>query len=80
MYNPLLEDLTKLKDADIEAKIIELGRKYSIAARYGYNDTLPQIASILASYRDEMNRRQFESLKKASKNSNKDLDGLIKVN
>jgi len=80
MYNPLLEDLTKLKDADLESKIIDLSRKYSLAARFGYNDVVPQIVVILSAYRDEMNRRQAETLKKASKNSNRDLDGLIKVN
>jgi predicted DNA-binding protein (UPF0278 family) len=80
MFNPLLEDLTVLKDAEIEGKINELSRKYTIAARTGMNDVLPQIAVILEALRMEMSKRQAQSLKKATKNSNKDLDDLIKVN
>ena len=80
MYNPLLGNPADLKDADLEGKINELSRKYSIAARTGMNDVLPQIAVCLEAYRSELSKRQMDSLKKAAKNSNKDIDGLIKVN
>lgn len=80
MFNPLLEDLTKVKDVDLENRVNELSRKYSIAARTGMNDVIPQIIVALNAYKQELSRRQLESLKKATKNSNKDLDGLIKVN
>jgi hypothetical protein len=80
MFNPLLEDLTKVKDVDLENRVNELSRKYSIAARTGMNDVLPQIIIALTAYKQELSRRQLESLQKATKNSNKDLDGLIKVN
>lgn len=33
MFNPLLSDLGKLKDQDIEDKITELMKKYTIAAK-----------------------------------------------
>jgi hypothetical protein len=80
MYHPLLGNPAEIKDADLENKINELQRKYSIAARTGMNDVLPQIAMVIEAYRTEMTKRHSQSLKKATKNSNKDLDDLIKVN
>ena len=79
MYNPLLEDLTKIKDNELELKVADLTRKYTLAARFGYNDVMQQIVVILSAYRTELSRRQMESLKKASKTANNGLDGLIKV-
>lgn len=80
MYHPLLQNLAEIKDGELEEKINELGRKYSIAARTGMNDVLPQLSSIIEAYRTELQRRQQESLKAIQKNQNKDLGDLIKVN
>jgi hypothetical protein len=80
MFHPLLEDVSKLKDQDLDAKIIELGQKYSIAARLGQSGVANQIIMILDSLRSEQHRRQLELSKSVMNKQNKGLDDLINVN
>jgi hypothetical protein len=79
MFNPLLEDLTQLKDVDLESKVSDLNKKYSIAMRTGNSGLCMQIAMTLEAYRDETARRQYEANKKLLQKQNKDLDGLINI-
>lgn len=79
MFHPLLSDLSELKDADLELKISELGKKYSIAARSGNGGLCNQIALALEAYRTELQRRLLEKSNITLKNQNKDLDDLINV-
>lgn len=78
MFNPLLEDISKLKNEDLENKINELMKKYTIAARSGQGVVCNQIAIILETYKDEQHRRYAESNKKII-NQNKNLDDFINV-
>jgi hypothetical protein len=79
MFNPLLEDLTQIKDADLENKMSDLNRKYNIALRMGNGAIAQQIAVVIESVRDEGMRRQHEATKKLLAKQSKDLDGLINV-
>lgn len=79
LFNPLLGNPADLKDADLEAKINELTRKYTIAARTGMNQVLPQLAIALNMYRDELTKRGQESLKTTARKNNGNLDDLINV-
>ena len=79
MFNPLLEDLTKLKDQDLEAKMNDLNKKYNIAMRMGNSAVAIQIAVVIEAVRDESVRRQQEATKKLMSKQSKDLDGLINV-
>ena len=79
LFNPLLGNPAELKDADLEAKINELTRKYTIAARTGMNQVLPQLALALEIYRDELTKRGQESLKTTARKANGNLDDLINV-
>jgi hypothetical protein len=79
MYNPLLPDLSTLKDAEVESKIAELSRKYHIAARTGMNEVLPQILVSLEAYKHELTKRSAQALKNSIKNSNNNLDDLINI-
>jgi hypothetical protein len=79
MFNPLLEDLTQIKDADLESKMSDLNRKYSIALRMGNGAVAHQIAVVIEAVRDETMRRQHEATKKLLAKQSKDLDGLINV-
>jgi len=78
MFNPLIPDLSNLKNDDIDNKIVELMKKYSIAARSGQGMVCNQIAVILEMYKQEQGKRYQESLKKLS-NQNKNLDDFINV-
>lgn len=80
MYNPLLGNPATLKDAELEEKVLELTKKYTIAARTGMNQVIPQILVALNTYREEMSRRSAEALQNtAKKNKNGNLDDLINI-
>lgn len=79
MFHPLLPDLSTLKDADVEAKIADLNKKYHIAARSGNGALCSQIIIALEEYKTELQKRLLNQSKVAMKNQNKDLDDLINV-
>jgi hypothetical protein len=79
MFHPLLGDPRKLKDQDLENKIIDLSRKYGIAASMGQGGACFQIITALDMYKSEQMRRQAENMKTIVKKQNKDLDDLINV-
>lgn len=80
MYNPLLQNLDKIKDQELEAKILELTKKYYIASNMGQGGVCQQILCALQMYKDEMNKRQQAALKSSIKKQDKDFDDLINVN
>ena len=63
MFNPLIENPAKLKDQDLENKILDLSRKYGIAMRLGQGGIAQQIVITLDAYRMEQQTRQIESMK-----------------
>lgn len=78
MFNPLLPDISKLKNEDIENKITDLMKKYSIAARSGQGIVCQQILILLESYKEEQ-RKRYEQANKKIHNQNKNLDDYIQV-
>lgn len=78
MFNPLLPDLSTIKNEDLENKITELMKKFTIAARSGQGGVCNQISVILDCYRQEQLRRYAESAKKLQ-TQNKNLDDYINV-
>ena len=78
MFNPLLGDISKLKNEDLENKITELMQKYSIAARSGQGQVCTQIVNILEYYKEEQTKRYLDANKKLI-NQNKNLDDFINV-
>jgi hypothetical protein len=79
MFNPLLEDLTLIKDIDLESRMVDLNKKYSIALRTGNGMLAQQVAVVIEAIREETLRRQREATKKLLQKQNKDLDDLINV-
>lgn len=78
MFNPLMPDISKLKNEDIEEKITELMKKYTIAARSGQGAVCQQIQIILEAYKHEQHRR-YELANKKLTNQNKNLDDYINI-
>jgi len=78
MYNPLVQDLSKLKTDDIDLKITELMKKYMIAARLGQSGVCEQISVIIEHYKREQQKRYQESQKKLQE-KNKDLEDYINI-
>lgn len=79
MYNPLLDNTDKLKDQELESRILDLTKKYYIASRMGQGSVANQIVGILEMYKDELMKRQRQSLEKVSKKNAGGLDDLINV-
>ena len=80
MFNPLIENPSKLKDQDLENKILDLSRKYGIAMRLGQGGVAQQIIITLDAYRAEQQIRQIESMKTIQEKQKKQgLDDLINV-
>jgi hypothetical protein len=80
MFNPLLEDTSKLKDQDLEKKILDLNQKYHLALRLGQGGLAQQIIVNLEAYRMEFHHRQHEAMKKLQeKQKTQGLDDLINV-
>jgi hypothetical protein len=77
MFHPLEEDLSALKDSEIEQKLQELNKKFYQAQRLGNPDLLTQLSTFITIYRNEMSRRYQDKFKKDIDN---DLDQLINVN
>lgn len=74
--HPLINDLTSLKDVEIEAKINDLTKKYFVS----HNPAVQQqVIMILESYKEELAKRQRDAYEKMVSSRNKDLDKLINV-
>lgn len=78
MFNPLLPDLSNLKNEDIDNKITELMKKYTIAARSGQGGVCNQISLVLGCYREEQQKRYIAANQKLL-NQNKNLEDFINV-
>jgi hypothetical protein len=75
MFHPLVGALTEFKDQEIENKLIELNKKYYVAARLGSQDLLTQLSTVITIYREELGKRHALKLK----NADGDLGQLINV-
>ena len=75
--HPLIEDLSELKDQELEAKILDLSKKYWIVRN---PDVKYQITLLLDAYQMELKIRRSKALEQTYQNRDKDLDKLINVN
>jgi hypothetical protein len=75
MFNPLVGDLSHLKDNELEDKILEISKKLQFSIRIGKVDLLTQLNILLIMYKDERTRR---SLSRKTQLDG-DLDQLINV-
>ena len=76
MFHPLEGDLSQLKDKDIEDKLVDLNKKYYIAARTGNIALLTQVETFVTIYKNELSKRYRDKMKQQDGN---DLDQLINV-
>ena len=74
--HPLVEDLSGLKDSELETKINELTRKYFMVRNPGVQ---AQIATVLDTYKDTLASRRQAEYERMMNNRDKGLDKLINV-
>lgn len=76
MFTPFEENLSNLKDNELEEKLQELTKKYYTAARLGKPELLTQLNYFIKIYKDEMTKRAYRNTKSQFDG---DLDQLINV-
>ena len=77
MFNPLVSDFSELTDAQVDEKIMELGRKYWMTHN---PDVQAQIAVLLEMYKEESRTRQAIAYQRMNdQNGDNGLDNLINV-
>jgi hypothetical protein len=76
MITPFEQNLSELKDSEIESKVQELTKKYFMAQRLGKHNLLTQLSTFITIYKDELSRRMRERTKQEFDG---DLDQLINV-
>jgi hypothetical protein len=75
--HPLVENLSHLKDSEVEQKISNLTGKYFAASNPAVRQ---QIIMILETYKEEQGRRQRAAYEKMMQSRDKGLDKLININ
>ena len=76
MY-PLIEDLSTLKNQELENKINDLTKKYFLTTNVYIRE---QIISLLDTYKEVLSTRQQEELEKSMNHRDYDLDKFININ
>lgn len=76
MFHPLSEDYSNLKDAEIEARVQDLSRKYFMSQNPAVKQ---QISIFIDIYRNELSARRAKQLENVYQKRDKDLDKLINV-
>jgi DNA polymerase III delta prime subunit len=83
MLHPLQEDVTLLKDDELEEKVRDLSKKYLLASRYSNQSVLGQMQMLLTTYKEEQTRRlrkQYqETISQAKEEVETDLNELVNV-
>lgn len=79
MFHPLLEDISKIKDKEIEFRILDLTKKYHIAASMGQGQICQQILLALDVFKEEQFKRQRSAVESTVKKQDKDFDDLINI-
>ena len=76
MFNPLVHDLNKLSEQDLENKTIELSKKFWQTQN---SDVRMQIQTILDMYRLELESRRAKQKLQNQENDDNSLDNLINI-
>lgn len=74
--HPLTEDLSTLKDSQLEEKVRDLSKKYWLTAN---PDVKHQISLFLEMYNEEIRARREHLYLQQQTKGNKDLDNLINI-
>jgi hypothetical protein len=77
MIHPLVNDLSVLKDNEIEEKILDLSKKYWITRN---PEVQFQIRMLLDQFNEELRVRRNKAIQQQYENRNQELDKLIKIN
>ena len=74
--HPLGQDLSKLKDDELQTKYGDLVKKFNQAYRFGPQEIIPQLQMFMEDYQAEINRRNQQQMDDMMKKTNKDGKGF----
>jgi hypothetical protein len=74
--HPLINDLSSIKDSELDTKINDLTRKYFVTSNF---ELRQQIVMVLESYKEELGNRKRIEYENMMKSRDKGLDKLINV-
>jgi hypothetical protein len=74
--HPLVQDLSELKDSELDSRISDLTKKYFMTSNPGVRE---QMVAILESYKAESSKRRQAAWEKMMSNRDKSLDKLINI-
>jgi len=75
--HPFINDLSGLTDSEVENKIFEISKRYFMTQNTHVRE---QILTVLAIYKEEIDKRRAALWDKTIENKNKGLDKLIQIN
>lgn len=72
MYHPLLDDVSKLTDGELQDKITDLTKKLNQSYRFGNPALIRQVGMVLDEMKEERVRRDREHLQKLAEQNDGD--------
>ena len=76
MFNPLLDNLASLTEAELEARLSDLSRKYFMSSNPSVQE---QLQTVIEQFKQELYVRQEQNRLKEQNNDENDLDNLINI-
>ena len=76
MHHPLVNNLSNMKDSELESRMQDLSKKYFQSINPGVRD---QVVTLLNIYRTELDERRAKVWQDQYKKRDTDLDSLINV-
>ena len=80
--HPLVNDLSHLKDDELNQKFSDLTKRFNQACKFGPAGLIPQIQMVMEDYRAEMNRRSavaMEEMRKKMDKEGKSFNNIIDI-
>jgi hypothetical protein len=70
--HPLINDLTQLKEEELNQKFGDLMKRFNQAARFGPASVIPQLQMLISDYQAEMQRRGVKAMEEMRQKMDKD--------
>jgi hypothetical protein len=73
--HPLINDLSKISDEELNKKFSDLSKRFNQAYRFGPKQVIPQLQMLMQDYQEEIKRRQAKAMQEMMEKMDKDKNG-----
>lgn len=73
--HPLINDLSKISDEELNKKFSDLSKRFNQAYRFGPQQVIPQLQMLMQDYQEEIKRRQAKAMQEMMEKMDKDKNG-----